>query len=200
MKRNERIAITGGIGSGKSFVADILSGMGENCISCDDLNAGLLAEKEYLAGLRKIFPDAFIGDVLDKAAVKKEIFSSEEKRRAVNEYAHKKIKERMLAEMEKYSGRIFVEVPILNQTDFDVIFDRIWVVESEKNKRVERIMKRDGVNAEFAEKQIFAQPEKYDFRVKTEFIHNDGNAENLKNQINALLREYGHDNSSRRRE
>lgn len=189
MNQNKKIiAITGGIGTGKSEVCNILEDSGEICISCDKLNAELLKSREYLDGLNAIFPGAFNNGKLNKSILKEYIAYSDEKRKALNKYSHEKIKLKLINEIEKINNkRLFVEVPLLNQTDYADLFNEIWVVTCNKRTRIERIKTRDGIDEKYAERLIDIQPENYDFKIKTLIIYNEGDLEELKKNVFALL-------------
>ena len=72
-----KVAITGGIGSGKSTVSDMLRKMGKTVYDADKINAELLTDESYLEKLRANFPEAFTGGELDKKKLAETIFSSD---------------------------------------------------------------------------------------------------------------------------
>lgn len=189
MPRNkEIIAITGGIGAGKSEVCKILLQHGEKCISCDKINAELLLNEQYLDGLKAIFPNAVIDGKVNKQLIKEQIALHEEKRKALNRYSHEKIKAEMLSRINEEEGRVFVEVPVLNQTDYAPIFDKIWVVVSDVTLRNARIVLRDGIDEKFAEKLIEMQSTNNDYGDKTIYIINDGDKAALEKKVVDLLK------------
>ena len=55
--KQSKIAVTGGLGSGKSAVCQILKDLGYPVFSCDEINRELWGEEEYLGILAKTFPD-----------------------------------------------------------------------------------------------------------------------------------------------
>lgn len=189
MNRNKiLIAITGGIGSGKSEVCNILIKHGEKCISCDKINAELLLSEDYLSGLKAIFPDAFCNGKLNKKILKEYVAYSAEKRKALDRYAHEKIKEKMLEEVRASEcERVFIEVPILNETDYAALFDKIWVITSNYDVRCQRVTMRDNVNVDFAAAIINAQKNDYDFGDKTVIIPNDGDVLTLEKTVLSLI-------------
>ena len=71
----KRIAITGGIGSGKSLVCKLLVESGEICFSCDEISKKLWLEEEYLLGLSNLFPSACIDGKIDKKLLSALVFS-----------------------------------------------------------------------------------------------------------------------------
>lgn len=190
MKQNKKIiAITGIIGSGKSTVLSVLQSIGEYTLSCDEINRELLYNEEYLKGLEILFPKAFTSGKLDKSVIRNAIFHNEEEREKLNSYAHKKIKEKLIEEIEKSpSSRVFVEIPLLNQVDFIDLFDEIWVIKATENVRIERIIKRDNISKEEAISKIKTQNELFDFKQKTIYIYNDTNTQNLAKEIRELIK------------
>ena len=190
MKQNKKIiAVTGIIGSGKSTVLSVLQSIGEYTLSCDEINRELLYNEEYLKGLEILFPKAFTSGKLDKSAIRNVIFHNEEEREKLNSYAHKKIKEKLIEEIEKSpSSRVFVEIPLLNQVDFVDLFDEIWVIKATENVRIDRIIKRDNISKEEAISKIKTQNELFDFKQKTIYIYNDTNTQNLAKEIRELIK------------
>ena len=85
-----KIAITGGIGSGKSAVAEVARRKGYCVASCDETYAKLCRSEDFLKDLRKLFPDAVKEDPprLDRKILANTVFSSDEKRAALNAFAH----------------------------------------------------------------------------------------------------------------
>lgn len=190
MSQNKKmIAVTGQIGSGKSTLCGILRDAGETCFSCDAINKELLTQKNYLEGLKHLFPDVFDGDFFCKEKLRNLIYENENERQKLNKYSHSRIKYellRMIDECDKQ--RVFVEVPLLNQTDFTVLFDEIWVVVANEKMRTRRLMIRDHSTMEFIQRQIASQHETTEYSVRVEIIQNNGDMEELRNKVNELLK------------
>ena len=81
-----------------------------------------------------------------------------------------------------------MEVPVLNQTDYAPIFDKIWVVVSDVTLRNARIVLRDGIDEKFAEKLIEMQSTNNDYGDKTIYIINDGDKAALEKKVVDLLK------------
>ena len=189
MKQNKKIAITGEIGSGKSLVRKILEEQGEMCFDCDEINRELLKDNEYISGISQIFPDAVINDKLNKNILKNIIYNSEKERTKLNLYAHPRIKIKLMEKLKDVNdSRVFVEVPLLNQTDFVNIFDEIWVIYSDEMLKLKRLLDRDRVSKDVIIAQMKTQNSNYNFNIKTIFIENNCSIEELKHKIYNLLK------------
>ena len=92
-----KIAVVGGIGSGKSEVMKKVASMGAATLSADEINASLLTSPDYIASLQSLFPTAVKDGVVDKHALAEIVFADETSRKALNALAHplilKKIRE-----------------------------------------------------------------------------------------------------------
>ena len=142
------VALTGGIGSGKSYIMRLFEGLGAKSIYSDKINASLLQEKSYIIGLKN--------ETLDKRALRNLIFSSECDRKKLNEYSHAKIMQRIKDSVSK--DRVTVcEIPLLSEGNFRACFDKIIYVDAPDAVRVRRICERDGVTEEEAAAAIRAQ-------------------------------------------
>jgi dephospho-CoA kinase len=190
MKRNDLkcVAITGGIGCGKSEIMKILREMGHVTVSCDRINAELLEEPSYIASIAELFPSAVSCGRADKRILAEIIFNDAKKRKKLNDLAHPIIRERLEAFIAKSGADVFAEVPLLNETDLDGLFTSVWVVKADLNKRAERIALRDKISIEFAKKKIASQSENHVYSVATDTINNDFCLESLKDRIRELIK------------
>lgn len=179
------IAITGGIGCGKSAVIAILRRMGKHCISCDEINAALLEEEAYIAKIKEEFPSIIADGKINKKALGELIFLSPTKRKKLNSIAHPIIKERMLSLFSDREDN-FVEIPLLTTEDAK-IFDQIWDVNCDYQNRVERIMLRDNIDSDYARRKIAVQKETEGEFVATATIMNNNNIHNLEKHVEYLL-------------
>ena len=91
MKRKV-IAVTGGIGSGKSTVCRLLEKKGFRVVDCDALSRRVAEQSETLEEIKRVFGKRFVADnSLDRRALAREVFSDEKKRRkTLNRIFHRK--------------------------------------------------------------------------------------------------------------
>ena len=149
-----RVAISGGIGSGKSAVTAILRSLGAKVVVADEVNAALLLDPSYVDRIADIFPSAVHNHSIDKKELASIVYGDESKRRLLMDVAHPLIFDRMFA---AYSDEpiVFYEVPLLSECRDR--FDLVWYVDAEEGDRVRRIMDRDGVSEERAKRVVFLQ-------------------------------------------
>ncbi|PWM70388.1 MAG: dephospho-CoA kinase [Bacillota bacterium] len=184
-----KIAITGGIGSGKSAAADVVRKMGFKVASCDDTYARLCGEQMFLKELKKLFPSAVHGIPLrlDRRALAEEIFADEKRRSELDAFTHPRIMAAM--ETETAGEKIaFYEVPLLFESGLKHHFDEVIVVLREKDARVKSVMKRSNLTEEQIAARMTAQIdyETYDFG-GCRILKNDGDLAALEEKTRALI-------------
>ncbi len=178
-----KIAIIGGIGSGKSAVLSVAKALGYTTLSADDINRELLSDPEYVEKIEKRFPSVVKNGVVDKSALSVIVFSDENARLDLNAIAHPEIGKRILS-----AGDAVVELPLALESGVIDIFDEIILVRCSLDKRLERLEKR-GVEKERALKIIEAQvPVSELEKVATKIIDNDGTMEELVEKASLALK------------
>ena len=195
----KKIAVTGGIGSGKSSVIKRIAELGFPIFSCDEINKNLLQDKVYIQQLGEIFPDVVENGAINKSVLRKIVFQDEEKRKLLNKIAHPIIMERLIEAMENSNAGItFAEVPLLYEENYEDLFDQIIVVYRDVEDRISSICKRDQISEGDAKLSIRVQFD-YDsienqVRLKkdnTWVICNNGSISLLNDKVDALLKEIG---------
>ena len=183
-----KIAVTGGIGSGKSAVCRILKERGYPVFSCDEINRTLLSEKSYLDGLCALFPACVKDGKLNKAALSALVFSDKEALKTLNAYAHPRISERLRRDMEGAEKTCFAEVPLLFESGMTKRFDGAIVVLRNKEERIRAVVARDGLTAEQAKARMKQQFD-YDGPLPDGClaIENDGDEAALREKVNEVL-------------
>ena len=153
-----RVAITGGIGSGKSAVAEYIASLGYLVYSCDAIYKNIFQRKEFQNKLLKEFPNCEIDGRVDKKRLASHIFSDETARERLNQLSHKEV----FVELEKLisSSRqdvVFVEVPLLFEGGYENQFDYVLVVVRSLHQRIKSVVERDGLSQEEVLQRISAQ-------------------------------------------
>lgn len=161
------VAITGGMGSGKSSVAAYLCEIdGAKGLSADTVCRQLLepGASGWLA-VRNLDARFFLADQrLDRPKLRKVLFADHEFRIALNTLLHPLIRNEIASLIEKETVnfsqtpvRFVVEVPLLYEAHWDHDFSQIVVVYSDKKTCLSRIMLRDRISEDEAEKAMETQ-------------------------------------------
>lgn len=159
------IAVTGGLGSGKSFAATFLTRLsGGEYIDVDQICLKLMepGAKGWQAFRKVLGCDYFSTDgVLNRPLLRKAIFQDGALRVRVNQLLHPLAREVVLARLRgrrsNSSPLFIVEVPLLFEARWEKDFDKIVVVYSESRVCCERVMKRDGAAVREAEAALAVQ-------------------------------------------
>ena len=172
-----KTGITGGIGSGKSYVCKLLAQRGIEVYDCDAAAKRLIRTSPRLRQQLK----ALIGS-LDKAAISRFLLANEENQQAVNAIVHPAV----FQDFEE-SGMLWMESAILFESGADKLVDRVVVVTAPEEVRIQRVMQRDGITREKALQWIARQWPQEQVKARADFeIVNDGHAD-LNSQIERLL-------------
>ena len=182
-----RIAITGGIGSGKSYVCRLLERRGISVYDCDAAAKRLMRSSvELQARLRRLVGDGVysVDGRLQKRVLAEFLLASERNKQAVNDVVHPAVAADFMA-----SGMEWLESAILFESGFDarVPFDNVVCVVAPRDVRIRRIVERDKITPPKAAEWIDAQMPQDEVRRRSDFcIVNDGVAE-LDAQIADML-------------
>jgi dephospho-CoA kinase len=154
----KKIAVTGGIGSGKSTVISILKNMGYSVFSCDEIYGEILLEEEYIEKVAKLFPAVVENGQINRKALSEYVFNHETNLVKLNALAHPIIMERLLSKMEQSNAEyVFAEVPLLFEGNFEKLFDKVIYIHRDKNQRLSAIIARDDLSIEQAKRRIDVQ-------------------------------------------
>ncbi|MDE7373099.1 MAG: dephospho-CoA kinase [Clostridia bacterium] len=179
-----KIAIIGGIGSGKSEALRAAKELGLPTLSADEINAEMLESAEYISQIARIFPSAVEGGRIDRAKLAETVFSDEGARAKLNALAHSRILGRI---KEDKRDPLVVEMPLLVECGAEALFDEIILVYTPLEKRIERLAGREMSRAQ-AESRIKAQASESALRaVATRVIDNSSGLEELRKNIRELL-------------
>lgn len=164
-----RIAIIGGIGSGKSEVMKIAKERGFFCLSADEINAELLKTPSYIQKIAALFPSVVSNGVVDKGALAKIVFSDRGERKKLNALAHPEIM-RVISECKE--SPLAVELPLFIEGG-DEAFDEIVYVKAPILKRIARLRKGRGMSAKQAIARIKSQVPSSVLRAKSTIVINN---------------------------
>lgn len=188
------IGITGGSGSGKGALSDLLKGKGALILDADKIykalikpNMPLLLEIEKTFGKEVIMENG----ELNRKALAKIVFNDECELHKLDAITHKYI----IAEMENCikackETLIVIDAPTLFESGLNSICDKTIGVLADKNIRIERIKMRDCLSEDEAKMRIFAQKEDEFYIENCDFtVNNNGSIEELKLTAKELIKE-----------
>lgn len=191
-KKVRLIGLTGGIGTGKSTVIDILKKHNMTVFDCDHINHQLLkvGEKGYLAIVQH-FGDSFLKEdqTIDVKKMGESMFTNEHCKKQIEALLHPLI----LMEIKKKidtlkTDKIVVEVPLLFEIGWEHHFDEVWVVACDQEKRLHRLSKYRHIDAKEAKRRMSHQLSQQIKIDKADYVlYNNTNKKDLESQIIALL-------------
>ena len=154
------IGVTGGISSGKSNVISIIKRQGFKVIDCDLINHNLQKiNMPIYNAIKEAFGSSYFLDnkELDRKKLGELIFHNENEKLKLNSISHPIIKEEVLKEINKADGIIFVDVPLLYESNFDSLCDKVICVYLNKETQIKRLMERDHIDYSYAKAKIASQ-------------------------------------------
>lgn len=180
-----KVAVTGGIGAGKSEFMRAVKELGIRTYSADEINAELLRDKGYIEKLSEAFPLAVKDGKVDKSVLREEVFSDEKKRKTLNALAHPEIRRKI----EEITGDAVIEVPLLFESGMTDLFDRVIVVTAGEDARINRVVSTRNISKDLA-KNIIKNQATDDERIKrADYVAiNDGTRKDLYEQAKNIIK------------
>ena len=155
-----KVAICGGIGSGKSTVCQMFAERGIALYDSDSRAKALMNESEALrkALIAEFGEECYVDGVLNRAYLASKAFGSEEQLAKLNSIVHPAVKADFLRWAEAQEGEYcLLESAILFESGFDKLVDKTVAVLAPQTLRVMRAMERDGATKEAVEARVKAQ-------------------------------------------
>lgn len=190
-----KIGLTGGVASGKSTVARMFEALGATVIDTDVIarevvepgQPGLERVKQAF-GAEAIGPDGR----LERTRLRALVFADNAKRRRLESILHPLIRERTLAKLRSAEGPYaIVVVPLLVETGFGELVDRVLVVDVAVETQLERLLARDRITPSEARAMIEAQIGRAArLEAADDVIDNDGDLDSMRTRVEALHRRY----------
>jgi dephospho-CoA kinase len=191
-----KIALTGGIASGKTLVSDCFAHLGLAIIDMDVLSREVV--KPNTTGLNALVAE-FSKNILDaqgcldRKVLKEILFSNSNNKKKIEAILHPEI----IAKMDKAIANIkqdlvIVVVPLLFEKNLTHLFDKFIVVDCDFEIQIKRLMERDDLNLQQAKnilKQQISKTERLAFAKKHQafLIENNSNKEIIKTQVQSIV-------------
>ena len=180
-----KIGLTGGIGSGKSYVCNLLQQQGYAVYDCDSAAKRLInTSPEIRQGLTKLIgPNTYLDDGrLNKGAVAEFLLASEDNAHAIDHIVHPAVFDDFVK-----SGMEWMESAIIFESGIYRLVDRVIVVTAPEEVRIQRVMQRDGISREKVKEWMGRQLPQEVVRLLANFeIVNDGQTD-LNKQLNNII-------------
>lgn len=185
----KKIAITGGIGSGKSTVSEIIRKMGYVVVSADKVYSELLLNEDFVKEICELMNTSPIEKdgriTIDRKALSDLVFSDKTQLSRLNDFTHPRIMGEIFRRSEGVEPLFFAEVPLLFERGYETEFDNVFVVRRQFDLRLSGTAKRDGKTEAEIRKVIDNQ---FDYEgdklgYKSIIIENNGTIQELETEV-----------------
>jgi len=189
------VGLTGGIASGKSIVGAMFVKLGAALVDTDALARDVVAPGEPgLAAVSAAFGPAVLlaSGELDRPALRSLVFADEAKRLTLESILHPLIRSRTRQKLaELRTPYALVAVPLLVETSFSELVDRILVVDCPEATQLERLLRRDAIPRTEALAMLRAQVDRATrLKAAHDVIDNNGTPEATRRQVEQLHHRY----------
>jgi dephospho-CoA kinase len=168
------VGLTGGIASGKTTVAAFFAELGAGLLDTDEVAREVVAVGEPgLEAIVTAFGTAILLDAggLDRGSLREIVFDDTDARRKLEAILHPLIRARTRTQLDALQAPYaMVVVPLLIETDFSEIVNRVLVVDCPRDLQLRRLIQRDQISAEDAEAMVAAQVDRETRRARADDI------------------------------
>jgi dephospho-CoA kinase len=189
-----RVALTGGIATGKSHVRARFEALGVPTIDSDVLAREAVApgSSGLQAVVREFGPDVLDpSGALDRKKLGRLVFSIPERRRILEAIIHPRVRdatEAWFAALDPATPFAIADIPLLYETGRDADFDEVIVTACDPAEQVRRVMRRDGLSEAEARDRVAAQLPIADKVAKADYvIRTDGSVDETDRQVEGVL-------------
>jgi len=187
-----KVALTGGIASGKTLVSDLLAIHGCHIVDLDVIaREVVLPGTEGLKELIEIFSESILltDGTLNRKHLRDELYKKGRNRALIEQILHPKILQKMKTSMDEcQEGVIVIVIPLLVEKNLWEPFDRAIVVDCEIESQLSRLMSRENIDKEKAEVMLMAQASReqrlqLNDYLPTDIIENNSKISDLKEKV-----------------
>jgi dephospho-CoA kinase len=186
-----KVGLTGGIGAGKSTVADLFSKRGAVVIRSDELARQVI--EPQTPGFKQVtsrFGNEIINDEgnIDRAKLAQVVFNDDVALKDLENIVHPLVRERTNQLMSEQTSETIIvnEIPLLLEKKMESLFDFLVIVISSEKNRLERLSQK-GVLEEQAKARMAKQVNDQDRKAAADFlIVNDGNLDQLEADVQKI--------------
>ncbi len=185
------IGLTGGIGSGKTIIANYFMGAGIPVYIADNEARKIMSQTEIIVEIKKIFGCViFENDILNREKLAEIVFGNPEKLNQLNAIVHPAVKKNFENWILNHKNYPFVvyETAILFESGNDKNCDLIITVTAPQETRIKRIIKRDNTTREQVMNRINAQYNDAQRISKSDFVIENISPESTKQEVDKILK------------
>lgn len=194
-----KIAVTGGIGSGKTEVTNIIRSYGYTVIDADAMSREMTSSggKAMPYIIEHFGPEYVLEDgSLNRAKMRDLVFRDPAKKALLEEGTTKVVLSDIEAirQQKERAGEkaLFFDIPLLFETGSEGSYDAVWVVTADYAARAQRIMQRDGIDPAMIDLIMGSQEDDDVKAAKADMvIHNNGTLDDLGRTVEEALDSYG---------
>ena len=189
------IGLTGGIGSGKTTVANVFADYGIDLIDADIIAREVVAVGSVgLARITEKFGNSILlnNGNLDRSQLRTVIFSDPQHKEWLNQLLHPLIREKMLADIDRAtSPYCLLIVPLMVENNLQTLTDRLLIVDVDQQTQIMRTQQRDNVSLEQIKSILAAQASRQQrLDAADDIICNNGDNQALLTQVAQLHQHY----------
>ena len=187
------LGITGGTGCGKTTLLNTIRDMGGCVIDCDEVYHRLLArDHRLLSAIEARFPGTVEEGVLNRKKLGNIVFADENALLDLNKITHAAVKQAVLQAIPPFPALVAIDAIGLFEGGLAELCDLTVAVTAPVENRIQRLMQRDNISREYAEKRIRAQHSDAWFQEKCHHVlENDGEMDAFATKCVAFLRTFG---------
>ena len=188
------VAVTGGIGSGKSTVVDLFQQKGVPVIDTDIISREVVQNNEVIKQLTETFGKTILNQdgSLNRANLRELAFESNETRNKLGNILHPLIFKRASAQLSNIQAPYcLLVIPLLYESRQPYQYDRVLVIDIDEDKQRHRASQRDQASTTDIEKIMAAQASRQQrLSIADDFIDNNGDIAQLVPQVDTLHAHY----------
>ena len=194
-----KIAITGGIASGKSKLSDYLKNKGEVVLDLDEISHSLTdSNEDTINEIAKIFGDDIKRQSggIDRKLLASKVFSNSENKEQLEKILHPRIRQVMINEINSVEkDNVFVEVQLLAEKNMGSLFDHIIIISASKDQQINRLktirmMDSNLINqildSQLTDKERKSMLSKY----SNDILENNGSEDAFQEKIEVLYKKF----------
>lgn len=187
------IGITGGSGSGKTTLLNHIRNKGGLILDCDAIYHELLvSDKSMLSAIDTRFPGTVEDGILSRKKLGSIVFADENALLDLNRITHSAVKREVLRRLESHPALAAIDAIGLIEGGLAELCDITVAVTAPEEQRIQRLMARDGISAEYARSRIRAQKSEEWFRTHChKTLDNSGDVQSFSTRCLDFLRSLG---------